>query len=67
MTPADHYRIKAAECEARAQSEPRGSARIEFQMLAKAYRRLAELADRNAQVEVVYEPPFFRPRNQVTQ
>jgi hypothetical protein len=62
MTPADHYRIKAAECDALGHSEPNPLVRTELQILAKAYRRLAELADLNSRwTDIVYEPPFTRP------
>jgi len=62
MTPADGYRTKAAECEAIGQLDPNPLARIEFQVLAKAYRRLAQLADSNARTDIVYEPPLLAPR-----
>jgi len=32
--------------------------RLEFQKLAKAYRRLADQADRNRFTDVSYEPPL---------
>jgi hypothetical protein len=61
MTSADQYRVKAAECEALAQSDPNPFVRRELQLLAKAYRRLSQLADRNSRTDIVYEPPFARP------
>jgi len=56
MNTADAYRVKAAELEAssRAASDP--AKRIEWQNLARAYRRLAEQADLNARSYLVYEP-----------
>jgi hypothetical protein len=62
MTSADLYRVKAAECDALSHSEPSPVVRTELQALAKAYRRLAELADRNSQRDIFYEPPFVRPQ-----
>jgi hypothetical protein len=60
MTSADQYRIKAVECAALAISESHQRVRTELEILAKAYRRLSELADRNSQTDIVYEPPFLR-------
>jgi hypothetical protein len=61
MTSADQYRVKAAEYEALAQSDLNPFVCRELQLLAKAYRRLSELADRNLRTDIVYEPPFSRP------
>jgi hypothetical protein len=57
MTPAEQYRIRAVEFEAKAKVETNPTAQTEFENLARSYRRLAEQADRNAQTDVVYEPP----------
>ena len=57
MGTGDHYRIKAAELHAQAQCQTTPRLQIQFENLAKAYLRLAEQADRNAEAEVVYEPP----------
>ena len=57
MAAGDQYRIKAAEFHAQAQSMANPKLRAGFANLAKAYLRLAEQADRNALVDVVYEPP----------
>jgi hypothetical protein len=54
MATGDQYRIKAAEFHAQAQSV---ASPVGFANLAKAYLRLAEQADRNALVDLVYEPP----------
>jgi hypothetical protein len=57
MTPADHYRVLAAQFMARAKSEQNLKLRSEWQYLSICYLRLAEQADRNGQTDVVYEPP----------
>ena len=62
MTSADQYRIEAVECAALAFSEPRQLVRTELEILAKVYRRLAEMADLNSRTDIVYEPPFPRPQ-----
>jgi hypothetical protein len=53
MAAGDQYRIKAAEFNARAQSEARPQMRVEFEHLAKAHLRLGAQADLNERVEVV--------------
>jgi len=55
MSMRDEYRTKAAEYEARALCESDRGARLHFASLAKDYLRLAELADRNAQIDLIYE------------
>src|SRR5262249_62185133 len=55
MAAGDQYRIKAAEFHARAQSEASPRIRDQFENLAKAHLRLAEQADLNERVEVVYD------------
>jgi hypothetical protein len=62
MTSADQYRIKAVECATLAISEPHQRVRTELEILAKAYRRLSELADLNSRTDIVYEPPLPRPQ-----
>lgn len=57
MTPADQYRILAAQFMARAKSEQNLKLHSEWQYLAICYLRIAEQADRNSQTDVVYEPP----------
>ena len=52
--PADVYRLKAADMLAKA--EQHELFREEFQNLAKAFLRLADQADRNAQMAVPLEP-----------
>ena len=58
MTPSDLYRTRAARLESLAITEGDAAIRLEFQKLAKAYRRLADQADRNRFTDVSYEPPF---------
>jgi hypothetical protein len=63
MTSADQYRIEAVKCAALAFSEPRQLVRTELEILAKVYRRLAEMADLNSRTDIVYEPAFSRPQS----
>jgi hypothetical protein len=51
--PADAYRLKAAEMLAKA--EEHELFRVEFEALAKAFLRLADQADRNAQMVLPLE------------
>jgi hypothetical protein len=51
MTPADRYRVKAAELMARARLDTNPMLRLECENLGLAYLRLADQADRNAQTE----------------
>jgi hypothetical protein len=55
MSMRDEYLTRAAQFFARARCDI--SQRVEFENLAKSYLRLAMQADRNSQVDVVYEPP----------
>jgi hypothetical protein len=57
MTSGDIYRIKAAELHAKAQRETKPHMKAELENLALAYIRLAEQADRNAQLDLFYETP----------
>ena len=57
MTAGDGYRIKAVELLARANSETDPHLRIEFESLANSFLRLAEQAERNSHVDIVYETP----------
>jgi hypothetical protein len=52
--PGDAYRLKAAEMLAKA--EEHELFRVEFESLAKAFLRLADQADRNAQMPLPLEP-----------
>ena len=56
MAPGDHYRVLAAKCDARARVEGDLAIRHEWEIMAQSYRRLAEQAERNARLDVVYEP-----------
>jgi len=58
MNSSDHYRKRAIELEAVAHGKKDPAARVEWLQMAKAYRRLAELADRNTRLNSVYEPPL---------
>jgi hypothetical protein len=64
MGSGDHYRVKAADMNARAKSEPNPFIRAEYENLALAYLRLADQAERNATTDIVYEPP---PQQQMSQ
>jgi hypothetical protein len=66
MPNSEEYRRKAAEMNARAKQEQNPLTRAELENLALAYLRLADQAERNATVDLVYETPS--PRSQpVTQ
>jgi len=54
MTMRDEYRTKAADFQARAACESDRTTRLHFESLANDYQRLAELADRNAQLDLIY-------------
>ena len=56
----DHYRALADKCDARACVENDLAIRREWEIMAQAYRRLAEQAERNARTDIVYEPPAER-------
>jgi hypothetical protein len=60
MTMRDEYRTKAAEFQARAAGESDRTTRLHFESLANDYQRLAEFADRNAQIDLIYTR---RPRD----
>jgi hypothetical protein len=63
MASGDDYRIKAADVNARARREASPQMRIELRNLALAYLRLADQADRNANLGSLTE----RARPQVQQ
>jgi hypothetical protein len=60
MSMRDEYRTKAAEFQTRAAGESDRMTRLHFESLASDYQRLAELADRNAQLDLIYRR---RPRD----
>ena len=57
MTSANQYRVKAAEFLKMLKAETNPRLLVEYARMAASYFRLAELADRNARTDVVYEPP----------
>ena len=57
MDPWVAYRIKAAELNALAKNEHYAALKVQFESLARAYLRLAEQAERNNQLDIVYETP----------
>jgi len=57
MKPGQAYRMKAAELDTQARRESKASVRLELFHLATAYIRLAEQADRNSHLDIVYETP----------
>ncbi|MEA2992028.1 MAG: hypothetical protein QOD40_948 [Alphaproteobacteria bacterium] len=57
MTPADQYRVKAAEFLAKARGEVDSQARVDLERMAQGYLRLAVLADQNSHNDIVYETP----------
>jgi hypothetical protein len=60
MTSADRYRSLAAQCDAKARQDVDPRLHAEWEHMARAYRRLAEQAERNAQTDVTYETPPAR-------
>ena len=58
MTPADRYRIRAAEFTAMARGETDPVLHGEYARMAQGYLRLAILADRNSHNDIVYETPL---------
>jgi hypothetical protein len=67
MAPGDDYLALAAKCDGRASQEKDPAIRFEWESMARAYRRLAEQADRNAKTDLVYETPPERPNVQQPQ
>lgn len=57
MTAGDEYRVKAVKFHARAQTENDPNTRSELENLARAYLLLAQQAERNTHIDVVYETP----------
>jgi hypothetical protein len=55
MTPAQRYRVSAAELAAKAKAENNPSIRMLLDYLARAYRCLGEHADRHVQTYVAYK------------
>jgi len=59
MTAGDAYRAKAVELTAQARDELKRAQELE--VLASSYLRLADLADRNARTNLIFEPPISPP------
>jgi hypothetical protein len=57
MNAWDAYRVRAAELRASAKKETRRDLAEEFEDLARAYLLLAEMAERNGQLDLAYETP----------
>ena len=58
MASGERYRCLAAEFEKRARGEVDSAKATEFRALARSYLRLAEQADANDQLDLVYETPL---------
>lgn len=54
MTPADRYRVKAAELMAQARLEATPTLKHQLETWSLAYLRLSEQAERNSQNDVVW-------------
>ena len=67
MTTGDEYRVRAAAFAAKAKRETNPNIREEYENLSRAYRRLAEQADRNATLDLTYETPPDRLGSQQSQ
>lgn len=66
MSAADEYRRKAAAMAAMAKRAESAKRRAEFASLELSYRRLAQLAEKNAKTDIVYQTPP-RPEHHVAQ
>ena len=66
MPNGQQYRALAADMNARARKEAIPLIRAEYEQIAMAYVRLAEQADKNAHLDLVYETPPA-PDHQVQQ
>ena len=60
MTPADHYRTLAAHFRAHARIVDSNRLSAEWEHLARCYIRLAQQAEQNLGLDVVYETPKRR-------
>ena len=67
MAAGDDYRIKAADMNAKAKREIRPLTRAELESLALAYLRLADQADRNADLDAGLAPLTERSTSSVQQ
>ena len=57
MSLREEYLLRAAELSAKAQVEGEHGNKLELEILARAYLRLAEQAERNSLTDIVYETP----------
>jgi hypothetical protein len=62
VTPADQYRALAARFRAHARTTDSARLSSEWENLARCYLRLAEQAERNDRLDLVYETPIRRHR-----
>jgi hypothetical protein len=67
MAAGDDYRIKAADMNAKAKGESNFRTRAELETLALAYLRLADQADRNADLDADLAPLTDRSAPSVQQ
>jgi hypothetical protein len=67
MTPAGQYRVKAGDLAALARAEKDPFGKAEYERLSLAYWLLAEQAERNSKVDLVYETPSHQPQVQQQQ
>ena len=67
MTKAEQYRELAADLLTRVHRESDQLVRAEWSHLAASYLRLAELAERNSQADLVQEAPAAVPQQQGAQ
>jgi hypothetical protein len=58
MDAWDAYRVRAAELRARAKVEIKPQLAEAFEDLARAYLLVAEMAERNSQLDLTYEMPI---------
>ena len=57
MNSAAHYRQKAEELLLLASKETNANLQVGFAAMAQGYLRLAVMAERNSQTDIVYETP----------
>jgi hypothetical protein len=58
----DEYKAHAAECVRLAEQVKDQAAKTKLIDMAAAWLRLAELAEKNSQTVLVYEPPYITDR-----
>lgn len=62
-TAASHYRQKAEELLLLASRESNTNLQVGFAAMAQGYLRLAVMAERNSQTDIVYETPSAKDPN----